>query len=269
MLPSPPLEMPNCSAEDVSRCWDRNEGQWSGFVRDDLDIHRLLLHGPALLDACRDVNGLRALDLGCGEGWCSRELARRGALVTGVDVSQKQIAAASAYPVEAPGRVDYLVMDAANVDRHPWPAPFDIATACMSLQDMCDPAGVLRATARVLAPGGRLICSCPHPFTNMLGGRQYGRREGDGRLWLAVGGYFNRGARPHQVRWNLPRAKGSWTTIRWSRSLEEYWRLFADAGFTVRELMEPAPDGDEVRQRLLGDSKEIPKYLVVVAEPNR
>src|SRR5579885_3504823 len=50
---------------------------------------------PAILALCEPVADLRILDLGCGEGYCSRELRRRGAgHVQGIDLSQGMIAAA-------------------------------------------------------------------------------------------------------------------------------------------------------------------------------
>ena len=41
----------------------------------------------ALLDLAGDVRGMRLLDVACGPGRVTRELARRGAQVTGLDLS--------------------------------------------------------------------------------------------------------------------------------------------------------------------------------------
>jgi 2-polyprenyl-3-methyl-5-hydroxy-6-metoxy-1,4-benzoquinol methylase len=260
-----PEEITSCTTQDVRHCWNQAQRPSSRFIRRSLDFHREEVHGSALLEVCGDVDGLRVLDLGCGEGWCSRELARRGASVVGVDVSEAQIADASTYSCEGAGLVEYRVMDAAHVDREAWGRTFDLATACMSLQDMREPGAALRATHRVLAPHGRLVCSVPHPFTHMLGGRQSLREEIAGRLWLKVGGYFQ--TKAYLVPWNLRRTGESWTTIRWSRSLGDYWRLFTGAGFVVRELLEPHPTSVDAPLRpQLRDSAEIPKYLIVVAE---
>lgn len=262
-----PQEMALCAESEVHQSWDDVAGLWSQFVRRDLDFHRLELHGRALLEACGDVDGLRALDLGCGEGWCSRELAKRGARVVGVDLSAAQIDAAVSFPGAASSSIEYMVMDAGQVDRHHWSERFDLATACMSLHDMRDPTAVLRATGRVLKSTGRLVCSVPHPFTNMLGGQQAGRRESDGRLVLPVGGYFG-GPRAYRVQWNLARVGAGWATIRWSRSLSDYCRMFKEGGFVVADLREPAPSAEDVEARPeFANSAEIPKYLIVVAEP--
>lgn len=61
-------------------------------------------------------SGQRALELGCGTGWLSLELARMGMTVTAVDVSEKSIEIAKGYLEENPlppdlGSIDYQVRD--------------------------------------------------------------------------------------------------------------------------------------------------------------
>jgi 2-polyprenyl-3-methyl-5-hydroxy-6-metoxy-1,4-benzoquinol methylase len=255
--------MTTCTVDDVRSCWDEAASAWSVFAGHDLDFHRLRIHGPALLAACGDVRGLRVLDLGCGDGWLCRKLADGGATVVGVDVSGEQIAVARAHGKEGE-RVDYRVMDAADVDGVAWGGHFDLATACMSLQDMPDPGAVLAAVRDVLAPDGLVVCAVPHPFTHMCGGRRSRRDPGDGVLRIAVGGYFD-DPTAYRVRWDVPRTGRVWDTIRWSRKLEDYWQIMTGAGFAVRDVVEPRPAADDL---VLRDSAEIPRCLVLTAEPH-
>ena len=242
------VELHGWTIHDVSDSWARAVPAWCDFVRGGHDFHRDLLHGPALLDACGDVRGHRALDLGCGEGWCSRELAARGALVTGIDVCEEMIEAARSHPRQAHEPVEYLVMDAAEVSHRSWPAPLDLVTACMALHTMPEPVPALRAAREVLAPGGRIVCSIPHPMTHM------------------VDDYFRSGA--FRVRWDVPRAGGSWETVRWSRTLSEYTAMFRAAGFVIHELLEPCSSGAEIAEHpTLRDTDRRPRHLVLVAVP--
>lgn len=48
------------------------------------------------LEECKNVEGKRILDVGCGSGRIAVELAKRGAKVTGIDYSQKMIDMAKA-----------------------------------------------------------------------------------------------------------------------------------------------------------------------------
>src|SRR5271163_3985576 len=63
------------------------EGQATGR-----DYYRLEFFGPAQIALCGDVQGLRLLDVGCGTGYFAREMARRGAVVTAVDLSAGMLA---------------------------------------------------------------------------------------------------------------------------------------------------------------------------------
>ena len=69
------------SEEDVARYWDGNANPWADEVRKGYDIARERLNNPAFLEFIGDLRGKQVLDAGCGEGYNSRILARRGARV--------------------------------------------------------------------------------------------------------------------------------------------------------------------------------------------
>ena len=78
---------PAFTDDDARVAWDEGAPVFDEFVRSGEDYYRLQVHGPALLETCEPVHGSRALDLGCGQGYFSRQLAVRGGHVTGVDIS--------------------------------------------------------------------------------------------------------------------------------------------------------------------------------------
>ena len=53
------------------------------------DIHRVVLLNPTIFSLLGEVDGNHLLDAGCGEGYLSRLLVKKGARVTAVDFSQK------------------------------------------------------------------------------------------------------------------------------------------------------------------------------------
>ena len=61
----------------------------------------------AFFDLIGDVEGLRVLDAGCGEGYVARVLEKKGAIVTAVDVSRKLVEKGKGKV----GSIDYLVAD--------------------------------------------------------------------------------------------------------------------------------------------------------------
>src|SRR5947208_16303026 len=76
--------------EDSStRSWDAIADDWVAHAdSNDYRNHYLM---PRMLALLGDVRGKNVLDLGCGEGGYARELAKRGARVTGVDGSPRLV----------------------------------------------------------------------------------------------------------------------------------------------------------------------------------
>jgi ubiquinone biosynthesis O-methyltransferase len=113
------------------------------------------LERSAMLGLIGDVSGKQILDIGCGDGDFAIELARRGARVTGVDVSSEMIAAASAKADAAGLQVSFEIADARQL---PFPSEaFDVIVAMTVLCFVPDASPVFHEVARVLRPGGRLV----------------------------------------------------------------------------------------------------------------
>jgi SAM-dependent methyltransferase len=101
---------------------------------------------------------LRVLDLPCGQGRHSIELARRGYDVTGVDLSEAMLAVAHERAMAASAKVRFLAGDM----RQPLPGEhFDLVlnlyTSFGYFADEADDARVAVAAATMLAPGGRFV----------------------------------------------------------------------------------------------------------------
>jgi len=245
---------------DARRAWDAGAEAYIAFVDSGADYYRHRVHGPGLLAACGDLGGRRVLDLGCGHGYFSRLLARAGADVVGIDLSEKLLARAVAVEAAEPLGIAYHHLDAAAVGTAFDPESFDRVTGCMSLQDMADPAAVLAAARRVLRPDGRVVVSVPHPATD-LPVRSWRRDEHGRKVALVLDRYFDTG--PAVCDWNMPRLKYSWRTPYHRFTLSEWSRLLADAGLTIRGLHEPRPDAAAVAACPdLDDCARMPYFLI-------
>ena len=92
----------------------------------------------------------QVLDVGCGGGFLSNELAKNGYKVTGVDLSQDSLHVAKIYDVTQ--SVKYEVADAYEL---PYPdGSFDVITAMDFLEHVERPGEIIKEFARVLKPGG-------------------------------------------------------------------------------------------------------------------
>ncbi len=115
-------------------------------------------HFSRYLFAARLSRGKRVIDIGCGTGYGSAELARTAATVCGIDNSSEAIAwAAANYPAanlrfeEAPCNA----LPAAD-------GSIDLAVAFEVIEHLADPEPMLAEVARVLAPGGQFVVSTPN-----------------------------------------------------------------------------------------------------------
>ena len=253
----PPTEF---TSESTAAAWDEGADAWDEFVESGEDFYRTEVHGPALLDACGDVAGLRMLDVGCGQGWFTRQLAVRGAKAVGIDISHGQVDKARAHEIETPLGIEYHCYPAESVAERWSPGGFDMVTGCMSVHDMPDPDSAMRAVAGVLDAGGRFIFSVTHPVTDTPY-REWERRANDEKGPLKIDRYFDSG--PRTLDWSMPRLKYFWKTPYWHRTLEEWTAGIADAGFLVRRLHEPRPTAEQVDRRPeLEDCYRLPYFLV-------
>jgi 2-polyprenyl-3-methyl-5-hydroxy-6-metoxy-1,4-benzoquinol methylase len=247
--------------ETARQAWDEGAEAWEEFVESGADYYRTEVHGPALLDACEPGSGSRVLDLGCGQGWFTRQLARRGAQMTGIDLAERQLANAQRHEDEDPLGIGYLLLDAGQAAEHLPAGSFDMVTACMSVQDMPDPGRAIRSAAALLRPGGRLVFSVPHPATETAD-REW-ERDAEGRkLALKVDRYFDSGV--GTLRWDMPRLRYAWETPRWRHTLEEWAGLVTGAGLLISGIREPRPTTEQGRSRPdLDDCARMPYFLVL------
>ena len=107
---------------------------------------------PVLPAGLADV---AAVELGCGSGYVSAWLARRGARPVGVDVSARQLAVAQRLQGEFGLRFPLVQADAERVPLGAGCAGLVISEHGASV--WCDPYRWIPEAARLLRPGGRLV----------------------------------------------------------------------------------------------------------------
>src|SRR5690349_5224217 len=146
---------------EVAEMWEANAETWTRHARTGHDVYRDALNTPAFLAMLPPMSGLHGLDVGCGEGSNTRELARLVARMHAIDIATTFIRHARATEASDPLGIIFQVADALSL-------PFadnslDFATAFMSMMDMPDQGRALREAHRVLRPDGFLQFSILHP----------------------------------------------------------------------------------------------------------
>lgn len=97
-----------------------------------------------------------ALDVGCGGGILTEAMARAGARVTGIDLSEKALGVAQLHGLESGIAVDYRLI-AAEALAAEAPARYDVVTCMEMLEHVPDPAAIVAACAALAKSGGTLV----------------------------------------------------------------------------------------------------------------
>ena len=239
--------------DSSTRSWNAMGEEWLTLAQTGESRMHFIM--PHMLRYMGDVRDLRILDLGCGEGGYSRQLAAAGADVTAVDCSEAAIAYArqqaqhEGLDVACHVRNANDLFDLAD-------ASFDVVLSSMMLMDVEDLAGTLAEAVRVLKSGGRMFVSILHPCFDGNHERGIGRQGVGETREVVVKNYFE----PRE--WEAPLPNGTTTVIWRHRTLSEYVRAFLAAGLTIVDMHEPRATQEEAEQfRSLTMIRRIPLFL--------
>jgi SAM-dependent methyltransferase len=131
----------------ASEAWAADEITWGMFGPSDKELGVL-----------GDVSGKDVIELGCGTAYFGAWLAKRGARVTGVDITPAQLETARRMSEETGIALELIEANAEDV---PLPAgSFDLALSEYGASIWCDPYKWIPEAARLLRPGGELVFLC-------------------------------------------------------------------------------------------------------------
>jgi ubiquinone/menaquinone biosynthesis C-methylase UbiE len=222
--------------DDVRANWNTNAIRWDATYDDDGDPNRRYQSDEPMLALLGEVRGLRILDVGSGNGYLCRKLAKAGAMLTGVELSEQFLQLAKARETTEPLGITYYhasVVDMAFLPE----AHFDRAVSNYVLMDVLDYTAAVRQVFRVLRPGGCFVVVISHPCFACGPGDwvkpapDSPRRED--RVAYCVDNYFQRG--PYLGQWGKLDP-----VLSFHRPLRDYWQTFTEAGFRVEGFDEPS-----------------------------
>ncbi len=201
--------------------WAQSEPSWGIW---GLPEAELMLLPESMADQ-------EAIELGCGTGYVSAWMYRRGARVVGIDNSAAQLATAAR--LAAAHQVPLQLIHG-NAEQVPLPdASFDFAISEYGAAIWCDPALWIPEAHRLLRPGGRLTFLGCHPLVALT--TPASGDVCDDRLHRPYFGLHRLDWReveidPGGVEFNLP--------------MSGWLKLFRETGFQVLDYQElKAPDG--------------------------
>ncbi|AKZ64813.1 3-demethylubiquinone-9 3-methyltransferase [Herbaspirillum hiltneri N3] len=110
------------------------------------------------INARAALSGKSVVDVGCGGGILAESMARKGARVTGIDLSDKALKVADLHGMESGVQVRYEKIAAEDLAARE-PGQFDVVTCMEMLEHVPDPASIVRACTAMVKPGGHVFFS--------------------------------------------------------------------------------------------------------------
>lgn len=102
--------------------------------------------------------GKTVLDIGCGGGILAESMARKGANVTGIDLSEKALKVADLHSLESGVQLRYELISAEDMAARE-AGRYDVVTCMEMLEHVPDPAAIVHACAALVKPGGHVFFS--------------------------------------------------------------------------------------------------------------
>lgn len=213
----------NSTWDDVAEWWSDEAGE-SGVWHQEHDID------PVMLKAIGTVRGKKVLEIGCGNGYFARMLARVGAKVTAIDVSPKFIRIAREQERTERLGVRCYVRDAADL-KGIRSGQFDLIVSNMALMDIPRFRQAIREASRVVKRGGRFVFSIVHPLYSDW---QHESVTYNGRRYFAriLKKYLSETA-DDRSHW-----KNGHATVHYHRPMQSYVHALRDARLLVKDMFE-------------------------------
>ncbi len=110
------------------------------------------------IETITSLAGKKVLDVGCGGGILAESLSKAGAIVSGIDLSNKALKVAELHQLESGTTVHYRSISAEDLAKQE-PEQYDVVTCMEMLEHVPDPNSVVQACADLCKPGGNIFFS--------------------------------------------------------------------------------------------------------------
>jgi len=190
-----------------------------------------VLEQPAMKSLLPDLQGKTVLDMGCGFGFSCVEFRKKGAAkVTGIDISEKMLAAANSQNTDE--NLQFLHLDIEKISE--LGMNFDVIYSSMTLHYIVDFEKMIKTVYETLNDGGVFLFSQEHPLlTAAMEGIGWIKDEQDIKVGASIANYLVNGERT-----------ANWldqNVIKQHRAFSTIINNLVENGFSIEKIVEPAP----------------------------
>jgi len=193
------------------------------YVDANKRLGKTYIHNPSLIKAMGNVVGKNVLDLGCGDGYFTREIKSFGAQkVVGVDISSEMIRLAKQKEKENPVGIKYEIGDVICLDKL---GDFDLVVGGFLLhysKTKEELFGMCKSIYKNLKEGGRFVTINNHPETPLMNHKEYGATS-------EINERLEEGKVLKITLWDGDKEVCSFNTYHWLRNT--YEKALKEAGF--------------------------------------
>lgn len=199
----------------ILKSWQQNAKEWSRVI-DAEEIASRKFTNKAIVDTLLSLNVKKVLDVGCGEGWLTRELSKNGIESIGIDATQELISIAKSKSEHNFYQLTYEEIIASKEIPN---APFDLVVFNFSIYNKDGLVELLSKLKNKLTPKGKIVIQTLHPFFLLSNNLEYKSQWIDDS-WKGLKGNFVNGH--------------SW----YARTLEEWICTFKKSDLNLLEIKE-------------------------------
>lgn len=236
----------------MNDAWDQNAKARHEQILSGRDVSLSMVLVPTIMAIVRSMSSSQtsfALEVGCGTGYLTGQLAEALGSIVAIDPSAESVLLAREY-LSAHKNVEIAVSSIESFGS-PVDGGFDLVISSMALQAAPDLDASIESISTLTKPRGRFIFAIPHPcfwpsYKNIASSKRFNYHdESHHSIPFTISN--DRKPLPAHVPY-------------YHRPLERYCSCLEAHGMTISNLQEPFPD--ESVSTLLDEPWESPHFLV-------
>nr|WP_321411843.1 methyltransferase domain-containing protein [uncultured Allomuricauda sp.] len=153
----------------IKASWNKNAKEWIKTIQNNAIPSRKFTN-PAIIKAIKELQGNTIVDIGCGEGWLTREMNNLGWSATGLDATKALILAAQE---QSNQNFEVFTFEEIIAGKHMPNGPFDAAVFNFCLYGKDDLTPLITKTLGQLTTEGTILIQTLHPFFLVQNGLAY------------------------------------------------------------------------------------------------
>ena len=236
-------KMPTLTNSQIIEEWSALPPESGELFGDEGDFARQALLNPTIFGLLGDIAGQTILDAGCGNGYLSRLMSKKGAKVVGLEPAAPLIQYAIQREQQEPLGIEYVQADLAYWETE---QRFDAIVANMVLMDIPDYEAALDRCFEHLGVNGRFIFSITHPCF------EASDSEFRANGYITVKDYFQ----PYVIQQGI--------SHRVHRPLSHYFQALLVRGGRIDAIIEPQLTPEQAQYPLEQERNlHIPSFIVI------